>query len=63
MQLPASDHPVWPIIRWVIVSATLFLFLKYNYVSGFTPVDWVTIFGTMGALAGFDIIKRTVSKG
>ena len=59
MTLPAADHPIWKIIRLVIVGIVMFgiFYSKIVYKSDIELKDYFTIFFTLCALAGFDVGK------
>jgi len=60
MNLPAADHPVWPIIRNLIVLGTLGLCLAYGY-STFDPFKDIRSMLIVGlCLGGFDFLKKLV---
>jgi hypothetical protein len=54
-------HPVWKIIRLIIVGIFLLLLLQFNYNSGLEGKDLVTIFITLCGLAGFDALKKQIT--
>jgi|694.fasta_scaffold68922_5 hypothetical protein len=53
-------HPVWPIIRYVVVGGTMIAICSTLYKNGFDPKDLVLIITTLASIAGFDIFKTRV---
>lgn len=57
MQLPDASHPLWNLIRLVVVGCVLVALLKFNY-KGLDPRDVLTVLLTLAGLGGFDAIKK-----
>ncbi len=49
--IPAADHPIWPVIRVVLLVVALGLCLKFNYTT-FDPVKDPRAMLIMAILAG-----------
>jgi hypothetical protein len=57
MQLPQSDHVIYKILRLAVVGVIMVVMLKFNYLNGWSPADYLTLIATLMALGGFDAIK------
>lgn len=54
-------HPVWKLIRLLILCVTLVVMLTVMYRNGFDPMkDIPTIIAALSAIAGFDVVKDRV---
>ena len=55
------SHPLWKLLRLVIVGGLMlgFLALNYNRLDG---RDAMTIFGTLAGLLGYDVLKAKVTR-
>ena len=54
-------HPAWLLIRWAVVMVTLVVFLTFGYANGWSPKDYGTVIGTVGALGAFDVLKKILT--
>jgi len=61
MTLPASNHPVWKIIRLGVVGLILLAMLALGY-NRFDERDILTILATLGGLGSFDFAKSAATK-
>jgi len=58
------QHPMWPIIRLVVVGLILGLCMAFAYSNGFDfRKDSAVLITVLGALGGVDTIKHFVLKG
>lgn len=55
------DHPIWKILRQLVVGGILLGFLALGY-NKLDERDFKTIAGVLGTLAGFDFLKDKVSR-
>ena len=55
-------HPVWRLLRLVVVGALLLGFLALNY-NRLDSRDTTTILGVLLGLCGFDAVKQQVTHG
>ena len=58
--MPESSHPIWKLLRLVIVGGLLLGFLALNY-NRLDSRDTMTIFGTLAGLLGFDALKAKLT--
>ena len=63
MSFHDPKHPIWPIIRTVVVGGTMIGLCATLYKNGFDPKDLVLIITTLASLAGFDALKTKVAIG
>lgn len=61
MQVPPADHPLWKLLRILVVGAILLGFLALNY-HRLDSRDATTILGVLLSLAGFDATKAQLTK-
>ena len=57
-----SDHPVWKIIRYAVVSLVMIIGCATLYKNGFDAKDTILILTTIAGLAGFDEVKKQITK-
>ena len=57
----APDHPVWKLLRLVVVCVTLVILCSVLYKNGFDKKDIVMIGTTLLALAGYDQAKSVLT--
>lgn len=50
-------HPMWLLIRQLVVMFPLALLLACGYQNGWTAADWKTLIVPLGALGLFDAFK------
>lgn len=60
MSIHDPKHPVWSIIRTVVVGGTMIGLCATMYKNGFDPKDIILIATTLASLAGFDVVKTVV---
>jgi len=62
--IPAADHPVWKLLRLVVVGVVMFgiFYSKIVYKSDIELKDYIAIFFTLCSLAGFDVAKYRLTK-
>lgn len=58
--MPGAKHPIWKLLRLVIVGGLLLGFLALNY-NRLDSRDTMTIFGTLAGLLGFDALKAKLT--
>lgn len=63
MSIHDPKHPVWPIIRTLVVGGTMIGLCSVLYKNGFDPKDLILIITTLASLAGFDVLKLKVATG
>ena len=61
MNVYPANHPVWKLIRLLIVGSLMLGFLALNY-NRLDARDTMTIFGTLAGLLGFDVVKAAITK-
>lgn len=59
MNYPAN-HPIWKLLRLLIVGGLLLGFLAFNY-NQLDSRDTMTVFGTLAGLLGYDVLKARVT--
>ena len=55
------SHPVWKLLRLVVVCVTLVVSLNLLYHNGWAPKDYVTLLNTLAVLGGYDAIKTKLA--
>lgn len=55
------SHPIWKLLRLVIVGGLMLGFLALNY-NRLDSRDTMTIFGTLAGLLGFDALKAKLTR-
>lgn len=58
----AANHPVWKLLRYIVVGTILIVGCSTLYRSGFDPKDVVLIVTTVAGLAGYDQIKKKATE-
>lgn len=61
MNIYPANHPVWKLLRLLIVGGLMLGFLALNY-NRLDNRDTMTIFGTLAGLLGFDALKAKLTK-
>ena len=56
--MPQSDHVIWKIVRLAVVGGIMVIMLKFNYMNGWSPADYLTLIATLMALGGYDALKQ-----
>lgn len=55
------SHPVWKLLRLVVVCVTLVVSLNLLYHNGWAPKDYITLINTLTVLGGYDAIKTKLA--
>jgi len=63
MSIHDPKHPMWPIIRMVVVSGTMITVCATLYKNGLDPKDLILLATTLASLAVFDVVKARVATG
>lgn len=59
--LSNPQHPLWPIIRQIVVMVPLVLLLAMGYHNGWSASDWKTLIVPLASLGVFDTLKRFIT--
>lgn len=54
-------HPVWLIIRQLVVLVPLSILLAAGYQNGWTAANWKTLIIPLASLGAFDVLKKAIS--
>lgn len=60
-ELAKPDHPIWKLVRMLVIGLLAFLFLSFNY-DRFDNRDLITILGLVLGVGGFDQLKAQLTK-
>lgn len=55
------NHPLWKLLRLVVVCVTLVVSLNLRYHNGWAPKDYITLINTLAVLGGYDAIKAKLA--
>ncbi len=63
MSIHDPKHPIWPLLRTIVISGTMIGLCATLYKNGLDPKDLVLLASTLVSLAGFDVVKARVATG
>lgn len=55
------NHPLWNLIRQIVVLIPLSLLLALGYQNGWTAADWKTLIVPLASLGVFDYVKKILT--
>lgn len=62
MNFHDPKHPIWPILRYLVLAITMIVMCSTLYKNGFDPKDLILIISTLASLAGVNFIEKTSTK-
>jgi hypothetical protein len=62
MNLPDANHPIWKLLRLVVVGVIMLVLCTFMYRNGFDQKDIVLIVTTLVGLFGYDVAKTQLTK-
>ena len=57
-----SNHPMWNLIRQVVVMVPLMVLLNIGYDRNWTAADWAMLITPLASLGAFDFVKKLITK-
>ena len=55
-------HPIWPIVKYVVLATTMIVMCSTLYKNGFDPKDLILIISTLASLAGVNFVEKKATK-
>ena len=56
-KLADPNHPIWKLLRYLVVGIVLTILCATLYQSGYDPKDILLLIGAIGSMIGFDVGK------
>lgn len=56
-----GKHPMWLVIRQLVVMLPLCLLLAFGYANGWSANDWKTLIVPLASLGIFDVVKKMIT--
>lgn len=60
-KLADPAHPLWKLLRVVVVLIVMLIVFQFSYQHGLGLVDIIPILTILATVAGFDITKATIT--
>lgn len=58
MNLHDPKHPIWPLLKYIVLATTMIVMCSTLYKNGFDPKDLILIISTLASLAGVNFVEK-----
>ncbi len=62
MNFHDPKHPMWPLLRYVVLAITMTVLCSTLYNNKFDPKDLILIISTLASLAGVNFVEKKISE-
>jgi hypothetical protein len=62
MNFHDPKHPMWPLLRYVVLATTMTVLCSTLYNNKFDPKDLILIISTLASLAGVNFVEKKISE-
>jgi hypothetical protein len=62
MNFHDPKHPMWPLLRYVVLAVTMTVLCSTLYNNKFDPKDLILIISTLASLAGVNFVEKKISE-
>jgi hypothetical protein len=58
MNFHGPKHPIWPLLKYIVMASTMIVMCSTLYKNGFDPKDLILIISTLASLAGVNFVEK-----
>jgi hypothetical protein len=62
MNFHDPKHPMWPLLRYIVLATTMTVLCSTLYNNKFDPKDLILIISTLASLAGVNFVEKKISE-